>query len=200
MRKKTINLDITNKCSNFCPGCMRQLVYDGKNIPGGDLSTSNMKKISLYFDEINFCGQGSDPIMHDNLFSLLECCVGKEVTIHTSATPKPKEYYVNLFELSSKNNFKWFFGLDGYPQKTNPYRINQDGILLFEIMKLGAVLGVEIIWSLIYFNFNEDEVDKCLKLAEKYNIKFITIRSSRWQGELEKFKPKNKNNYLESLY
>lgn len=200
MRKKSINLDITNKCSNFCPGCMRQLVYAGRNVPGGDISVNDMKKVTAYFDQIHLCGQGSDPVLHNDLFSILECCSGKDVTIYTSATPKPKEHYVDLFEISEKNNFKWVFGLDGYPAKSNPYRINQDGILLFEIMKLGVVLGVEIIWSFIYFNFNEDEVDRCSKLAEKYNIKFMTVKSSRWSGDLEQFKPSNKDYYLESLY
>ena len=54
MRKKIVNLDITNKCSNFCPGCMRQTSFKNKNIPGGDISIENMKKIANYFDEIMF--------------------------------------------------------------------------------------------------------------------------------------------------
>lgn len=197
MRKKSINLDISNNCSNFCPGCIRQFVYGGKNIPGRDISVLDMKKIADYFDDINFCGQVSDPILHNDLFSLLECCVGKNVTISTSATPKSKEYYINLFEISSKHNFKWIFGLDGFPKKTNPYRINQDGLLLFDIMKLGVSLGVEVIWSFIYFNFNENEVSDCINLAKKYNIKFSAVKSSRWSGDLEKFKPNNKDLYLD---
>lgn len=200
MRKKIVNLDITNKCSNFCPGCMRQTSFKNKNIPGGDISIENMKKIANYFDEIMFCGQSSDPIMHDDFLSILKCCIDKKVTIYTSATPKPKEYYVKLFELSSQYNFTWIFGLDGIPKKTNPYRINQNGILLFDIMKMGVHLGVDVVWSLIYFNFNENEIDACIELAKKYDIKFTTAKSSRWFGELKKFKPKNKNYYLESLY
>jgi hypothetical protein len=179
---------------------MRQLVYNGKDIPGGDISIKDMQKIANYFDEIYICGQASDPILHNDFLSILKCCIGKNVTIYTSATPRSKDYYIELFELSSKYNFKWIFGLDGFPKKNNPYRINQNGLLLFEIMKLGAILGVEVIWSFIYFNFNENEVQQCVDLAQKHDIKFMTVKSSRWFGDLKQFKPTNKNYYLDSLY
>jgi len=197
--KKQINLDITNKCALACPACDRQsLIRNKQRIDGKDISVESFRKIVDYFDHLIFCGQVSDPTHHDNFKDLLRLCVikNKRVTINVASTIRDIGWFTRCFLLSKGRNIEWIFGIDGLPKDSHKYRINQDGEKLYEIMKRGSRLGVQCTWQCILFNYNENDISECEKMAKDINVKFRTILSSRWKGEMKIYKPSNQENFI----
>ena len=85
----------------------------------------------------------------------------------------------------------WIFGLDGLPEESHKYRINQNGIHLYEMMKLGVSMGVDIKWQYIVLKYNQDHIEQAQKMAEDEGIEFMLAFSDRWNNdEMIQFKPR----------
>ena len=53
-------------------------------------------------------------------------------SIHNASSAKSEEFYIKCFE--AHPDAKWIFGIDGMPEESSMYRVNQDGEKLFKIM------------------------------------------------------------------
>ena len=178
--RKPINLDITNRCPLECPACMRQgSWYDKIRYKYKEMSISELLTIIKTFYYIEFCGQQSDPLAHPDILEFIFLCRGRKLDIHTATSHKSKEFYKEAFEMSGKNT-TWIFGLDGLPEESHKYRINQNGVHLFEMMKMGVSMGVNICWQYIVFNYNQDHISVAEDMSEKEGIEFRLTFSSRW--------------------
>jgi MoaA/NifB/PqqE/SkfB family radical SAM enzyme len=186
--RKGINLDITHRCTLECPKCLRRSVPTN-NL--GDLSLDSFKKIISHFDQIEFCGQISDPIFHPQFIEFLELTKDKRVFVHTAASHKPMDWYRDAF-LANKNA-TWEFGIDGLPQDSHKYRINQNGEYLFNVMKTGVVVGNDIRWQYIIFKYNENDIPEAIDLAQRHKIPIHINKSSRWSGPNDPYKPSEYN-------
>ena len=186
--RKSINLDITHRCTLECPKCLRRSVPTN-NL--GDLSLDSFKKIISHFDQIEFCGQISDPIFHPQFIEFLELTKDKRVFVHTAASHKPMDWYRDAF-LANKNA-TWEFGIDGLPQDSHKYRINQNGEYLFNVMKTGVELGNDIRWQYIIFKYNENDIPEAIDLAQRHKIPIHINKSSRWSGPDDQYKPSEYN-------
>ena len=102
----------------------------------------------------------------------------RRLDIHTAASHKPKEWWKKSFE--TKRDAKWIFGIDGLPKESSIYRINQDGEYLFEIMKMGVEMDMNIWWQMILFKYNQDSLEEVMSICEKNNINFKLIKSNRF--------------------
>lgn len=178
LNNKSINLDITHKCTLECPRCPRKL-YD--KVPGHDMSISEYRKIISYFNHINFCGNISDPVLNPNFIEFLRINYdfGIPCNVHNAATGKKLTWYKEAFNTNPKA--KWFFGLDGLPNESHKYRVNQKGYQLFEAMKLSSIMNINSTWRMIVFKFNEDHIEQCRKLANDIGINFQLVKSSRFK-------------------
>ena len=186
--RKSINLDITHRCTLECPKCLRRSVPTN-NL--GDLSLDSFKKIISHFDQIEFCGQISDPIFHPQFIEFLELTKDKRVFVHTAASHKSMDWYRDAF-LANKNA-TWEFGIDGLPQDSPKYRINQNGEYLFNVMKTGVELGNDIRWQYIIFKYNENDIPEAIDLAQRHKIPIHINKSSRWSGPDDQYKPSEYN-------
>ena len=186
--RKIINLDITHRCTLKCPKCLRRSVPTN-NL--GDLSLDSFKKIISHFDQIEFCGQISDPIFHPQFIEFLELTKDKRVFVHTAASHKSMDWYRDAF-LANKNAI-WEFGIDGLPQDSHKYRINQNGEYLFNVMKTGVELGNDIRWQYIIFKYNENDIPEAIDLAQRHKIPIHINKSSRWSGPDDQYKPSEYN-------
>ena len=63
-------------------------------------------------------------------------------------------------------------------------------------MKIGHQLGCKVVWKYIIFKYNENDMDKAKDLASKSGIRLNFIKSVRWDGEMSKYRPTDKNNYF----
>lgn len=177
---KPVNLDIVPNCTLLCSKCMRQ--HDwwkslNKNL-FEEISITDYEKIVNCFSYVEWCGQTGDPIFHTKFFTLLEMSKDIKLDIHSAASHKPKEWYKKAFE--TNKDATWIFGVDGLPKDSHIYRINQDGKFLFEVMKMGADMGLEIWWQMIKFRYNQNNIDEVMQLCRDNSINFKLIKSSRF--------------------
>jgi len=180
---KPINLDIVPRCTLLCSKCMRQSDFykfvDKSKLE--EISIKDYEKILNCFSYVEWCGQTGDPIFHTKFFTLLEMSRGTKLDIHTAASHKPKEWYKKAFK--TNKDAKWIFGVDGLPKDSHIYRINQDGEFLFEVMKMGSDMGLEIQWQMIKFKYNQNNIDEVMQLCRDNSISFKLIRSSRFVSD-----------------
>ena len=196
--RKRINLDIGFRCTLECPKCERQQEYkDIRPVPGRDMTISEWHKIVDYFDEIQCCGQISDPIFNPYFIDFIKIAKEKDkyLMIHTAASQKPVKWYNEAFDNMGRG--EWTFGIDGLPEESHKYRINQDGEHLFNMMKMANDFGLSVIWQCIVFRYNENDIEKCKQLAKENNIKIDINMSGRWRND-DKYKPLNPKYYLNS--
>ena len=177
--RRSINLDITTKCTLACPECRRTIYKKrGMKINGGHMSFSDFKKVHSFFDHFSFCGGVSDPIFHPQFIEFLEYAIDKDVDVHTAASHKNKEWYVDAFKANP--NAKWIFGLDGLPKESHKYRVNQDGEKIYNIMKMGVDMKMDIVWQYLVFDYNKEHIDEARGLSSGmtfYELQPSNLRS-----------------------
>ena len=189
MTNLKINLDITTRCTLECPKCLRRFYKDNNvKLPGHDMSVEEYLKIADYFIHVNFCGNISDPVFNPNLPTFLKINYERSITceVHNAATGKSLQWYQTAFEANPQA--RWIFGIDGLPEDSHQYRINQDGEKLFEAMKLAAKIGLNTTWRCIVFKYNENNIEHCKKIADHYGIRFECVQSSRFYAD-DPYKP-----------
>jgi len=181
-KHKILNIENSPRCTLLCPACKRTTYFDlhnTKTVPGRDLTVEEFKKCIKYFNKINFCGQLSDPIYGKHFIEFLEICheTNTFCQIATAASSRSEQWYRKAF--LANTTAKWIFGIDGPPHLSHLHRINQDGEKLFRMMCLAKELGLNPEWQIIIFQYNEDKIDECIKLAKKHKLDIDLIISSR---------------------
>ena len=179
--KKPVNLDITNRCTLQCPACQRQTGwYNRHRHLFNDMSVEDLQKfIDSGFTWLEFSGQQSDPMAHPNILEFISLCYSIRLDIHTATSHRKKDFYENAFDRSGMKT-KWIFGLDGLPEESHKHRVNQDGVHLYEMMKLGVRMGINVIWQYIVLNYNQDHIEQAKKMSADDGIEFKLSFSSRW--------------------
>ena len=187
-----INLDIGSRCPLQCPGCWRQTEwYNIHRYSFNDMSVEDLQKfVDSKLTHIEFSGQQSDPMAHPNILEFISICCNKKLTIHTAASHRKKDFYEEAFNRCGMRT-SWIFGLDGLPEESHKHRINQNGVHLYKMMKLGVSMGIDIKWQYIVFKYNQDHIEQAQKMAEDEGIEFKLAFCDRWNNnELFKFKPR----------
>ena len=193
--KKGINIDISNRCPLECMRCQRQTNFtlEGRKVYGRDATMDEIRKLSDYFSSFNFCGQLSDPVHHPKFIEILDYLYKKDiqVTVHNASSQKPMKWYIKAFQAHPRA--KWIFAIDGLPEESNMYRINQDGEKLYKVMlEAKKHLKQTPSWQFIVFSYNEHNLEKAKKMAVDEGLMFIVLHSSRWMGEDDPLRPKEK--------
>ena len=193
---KGVNIDIGARCTLECSQCSRtKLRRRGLPIPGKDITIDQFKKIADFFKYINFCGQVSDPTMNNDFIEFLKICNNKKITtsVHVAASHRKEKWWNEAFE--SNKNAQWTFGIDGLPEESHKYRVNQDGVKLFKMMLLAKSKGIKCVWQYIVFNYNENHILQAKKISESHNIRFELLLTSRFTKD-DPLKPTSKKYYI----
>ena len=189
-----VNLDISHRCPLQCGGCFRQSSWYAKNKHlYKDMPKEDIKKfIDSGFKFLEFCGQQSDPLAHPDILDIISLCSGIRLIIHTATSHRKKEFYEEAFDRSGLMT-SWVFGLDGLPEESHIHRINQNGVHLYEMMKLGVEMGISVKWQYIVFNYNQDHIDQARQMAEDNGIEFALSLSGRFdkQNKISHLKPRD---------
>ena len=190
--RRVVNLDVTYLCALECPNCQRQFMVRDKGfaVTGEHLSKRNFKKVAEFFNYIDFEGQYSDPVHHPQFIEFLEICKDYNVSVevHNASSVKPKKWYHQAF--LANPNAKWIFAIDGLPENSSKYRINQDAQKLFDIMiDAKNYLDKKPIWQYIVFKYNENDIQKAIDMACEADVGFFTIYSARWLGDNDPYMP-----------
>jgi MoaA/NifB/PqqE/SkfB family radical SAM enzyme len=184
-KDRGVNIDLCNRCPLECPRCRRQTAFKnhGLSVPGNDISLENFKKVIKFFNSINLEGTLSDPVHHKSFIQILKMCyvAKKELEIHNGSSAKSKEWYIEAFKANPYAY--WKFSIDGLPEESKKYRINQDGSKLFDIMvESKKYLFNKPTWQYIVFSYNENNIDAAIALAKKVGVEFYILNSSQWIG------------------
>jgi len=153
------------------------------------MSTDDFKKILKVFPWVEFSGQQSDPTGHSQLLEFITLAYSHKLDIHTAASHRKKDFYEEAYERTGLDT-SWIFGLDGLPEESHKYRINQDGVFIYEMMKLGAEMGCNMVWQYIVFNYNQDHIEQARQMAKDDGIEFKLSFSARWIG-MGNYRPKD---------
>lgn len=185
---KWINVDVSGNCALKCPRCYRQ---KPGFIKSSDLSPENFDKISKTFKNIGMMGSASDCIYHHDFISILDVCIKNDnsIRIHTNGHGKTDEWWNKVSEKCKQIKSEFIFALDGLPEDSCLYRINQDGEAVWEVMKKMRKLGHKVTWQYIVFRYNENDIEEAKAMAAAADIEFMLLKSSRWKLPYDPFKP-----------
>ena len=194
LNRRSLNIDLSARCPLECPRCQRQFDWrdKGEKVPGRDITMSEIEKLAKFYNKFHFCGQLSDPIHHPKFPQILRILKNYDIDtrVHNASSHKPEKYFIECFEANP--GAQWIFGIDGLPEESCLYRINQDGEKLFRMMlEAKKILRHPPVWQMIVFSYNEKNIDKCKKMAEEHDLPFLIVQSSRWRGDDDYFKPKS---------
>ena len=193
-KNKGINIDITHRCALECPRCQRQTAFrdKGKKVYGEDMSIEDIKKLAAHYNHFDFCGQLSDPVHHPKFIEILGHLnsVNVGASVHNASSQKPLSWYIKAFQ--AYPNARWIFGIDGLPNESHIYRVNQDGEKLFNIMlESKKYLKVPPIWQYIIFKYNQEHLEQAKQMAYDNDLIFIVLQSSRWLSHDDPLMPTN---------
>lgn len=183
IKQRGLNIEGTPRCTLECSMCKRttyQSLHNTKVVPGNDLTPDDLKRILKFFKgEVSFSGQLSDPIFNPHLVELLTICKEQEVKcrVNTAATGRKEGWYENAFLANS--HCIWTFGIDGPPHLSHNYRVNQNGVFLYKMMKMARSMGIKTYWQYIIFDYNKEYIKECKALAKRYAIKIEFIKTRR---------------------
>ena len=194
-RHKGLNIDITHRCALECPRCQRQTQFRdrGQKVYGVDISLEDIKKLAAHYKCFDFCGQLSDPVHHPKFIEILAYLksVNVKCYVHNASSAKSLDWYIKAWKANTSAT--WIFGIDGLPNESHKYRVNQDGEKLFKIMcESKKYLNTRSVWQYIIFNYNEDHLEEAKKMADEQDLFFIQKQSSRWLSHDDPFMPSKK--------
>tara|TARA_Y100001973_G_C5181794_1_gene325337 strand:+ start:493 stop:1128 length:636 start_codon:yes stop_codon:yes gene_type:complete len=194
-RNKGLNIDITHRCALECPRCQRQTQFRdrGKRVYGVDISLEDIKKLAAFYKCFDFCGQLSDPVHHPKFIEILAYLrsVNVKCYVHNASSAKSLDWYIKAWKANTSAT--WIFGIDGLPNESHKYRVNQDGEKLFKIMcESKKYLNTRSVWQYIIFNYNEDHLEEAKRMADEHDLFFIQKQSSRWLAHDDPFMPSKK--------
>ena len=202
--REDVHIDLSHRCPLQCPRCQRQMWYSGRfydKVIGSDLPMRTIQMLVNKFKFISFNGQLSDPIHYPKFIEVLELCkfYKRKVLVQTASSFKPMSWFKKAFEAYPEA--EWRFGLDGLPEESHKYRVNQDGKKIFQVMLEGKkILKTAPIWQYIVFKYNEHHQLQAKRMAKENGLNFVIMKSSRWLPKGDPLRPTNEKNRLETVY
>jgi hypothetical protein len=179
-------------CRLQCGGCMMRHDMKDASIGWGErynIRFDSYKVLLDTFDNYDFCGNLSDPIYHPDFIKTLEYMKGKDkkMIFHTNGSGKSATWWTKVFKLfEGEKRWSWIFALDGLPEDSHKYRIKQNGEQVWEMMKLGRSMNVNIAWQYIVFKYNQNDIQEAHLMAAEYGIEFKEMHSTRWVDDSTK--------------
>ena len=201
--REDVHIDLSHRCPLKCSRCQRQMWYSGKfydKVIGSDLPMRTIQMLVNKFKFISFSGQLSDPIHYPKFIEVLELCkfYKRKVLVQTASSFKPMSWFKKAFEAYPEAD--WRFGLDGLPEESHKYRVNQDGKKIFKVMlEAKKILTKAPIWQYIVFKYNETHQRQAKRMAKENGLRFVIMKSSRWLSKNDPLLPSKKNR-LETVF
>ena len=206
-----IHIEISSKCTLKCPRCPRtELSPDGLN---GEFSLLDFQRsfpVSTLTNikRLIFCGDIGDPIYATEFLDIIQYIKNSsstQIVIITNGSYKKTHWWTSLGALlTAKDVIR--FSVDGWDNASNNlYRVNSNFESIIEGIKaVRASSECRIIWSTIYFQFNENKIEEIRALAESLGCdEFQTVQSTKFDGRylvdgVDRLKPVNMTNVSKS--
>lgn len=186
--KKTLHIELTNRCTLFCPACPRTEWANilKRPVPKMDLDYNLLDSFldcpgGKEIDQFLLCGDYGDAIYYPKLIEFVKHFrQSKSFLIATNGSRQSKTFWEKLAELlTSKDTIK--FGIDGLEDDNDLYRKNSDWKSIMqgmEIIKNNS--DAKIIWQTIVFKFNQNKLDVIKDFAHSKGAEFLCLKTHRY--------------------
>ena len=185
---RNIEFELTNMCNAGCPMCSRMGSY-----PGGlseVVYNSGWKNVSKEVhhhiidslvpdkvDAIDYGGCFGDPLIHPNIFELLEYTSRFNIyqEVQTNASLQTVGFWKNAAKLK---NLRIWFHIDGLEDTNHLYRRNTNFKKIEKNAKTFLDSGGRGSWVFIVFKHNEHQVEEAQELAKKWGFEEFIIKKT----------------------
>jgi MoaA/NifB/PqqE/SkfB family radical SAM enzyme len=184
----SIEWEITTACNAACPQCPRNYYgsYTWPNLPIVQIDLDWVKKylppaIWKKMRRVDFCGTYGDPIMNNNLISIIswikEINSTTKIEIKTNGGVRTTEWWKSLAQVLSEKDHV-VFGIDGLEDTNHLYRKNVNFLKVIENAKAFISAGGRAYWSFIVFKHNEHQVEEARKLSKELGFVDIIVKKT----------------------
>lgn len=186
----TLHVELTSRCVLKCPRCPRteiDLDYLNQDIDIDAFVKSFDAAALGRVKKFLFCGHTGDPIYAGALLPIIRHIKhtgNSQIVIVTNGSYKKQKFWWDLGSLLDHNDVVTF-SVDGWDHVSNQqYRVNSDFASICQGIKtLRDASDVNIKWSMIYFQFNQDHVAKIQQIAQGLGCdRFEAVKSSKFDG------------------
>lgn len=192
---KTLELEITTKCTLFCHSCARTLDPDEtfSKWKHGQLSLESIKRALTMpsLSKVVLSGAFGDPIYHTEFLEVIKLIKEKNLTFHmdTNGSYRSKEWWEEVVKWTTPQD-TITFSIDGLPGR-DLYRENSDWpSILTGIKVLTSSKNVHVWWKWIVWKYNQDDVLKGYKLSKALGVnEFVVTQSGRNDTNKPEFVP-----------
>ena len=202
MDYKSVEIELTTKCTLLCPACPR--TYRRKSwLRKGrreDIAwdTGHLDKNVVFhtfdspdFQSIRFVGSYGDCIYHPDFIEIATkaCEVGdrKLIRFETNGSHRKQEFWKQLSELPWPKKKEFRFSIDGLEDTNHIYRKNsvwKDIVTAVETLASGNNKP-KLIWQMLVFPYNEHQVEQAQALSKELGFDEFCYSKS-----LRKYMPK----------
>jgi MoaA/NifB/PqqE/SkfB family radical SAM enzyme len=180
-----LELEITSKCTLFCPECPRtkdpdEIYHKWKH---GEVDISVVEKMMQVpgLRNVIFSGAYGDPIYHTKFIEIIEIVkkAGKQITVNTNGSYRSAAWWERLALLFDDNDL-FVFSVDGLPGK-DLYRINSNWPSIETGIKIMTSQSkARIQWKWIIFKYNENDGIEGYNLSRQLGVgEFVVVSSGR---------------------
>lgn len=201
---RTLHIELTSRCQASCPMCARN--YHGgqanENLPVGEISLDEFKLIVnqtvlSQIDYIYFCGNYGDPIMSNDLISIIQYCKDSkediQIGVHTNGSARTTEWWKELASVLPKNH-SVHFALDGLEDTHHLYRVGTDFNKIIENAKSFISNGGKAEWTYLSFKHNEHQIETAREMAKMLGFAAFNLKATSRFLEKPWFDVLGKNN------
>lgn len=185
---RSANVEVTTVCNASCPLCIRNRHFEtwkpqGYKFPKSYLEINKFKALDWDNTDIEcfiLCGSFGDPILHPNLFELIDVIhnLNKKFILYTNGEPHDKNWWKELGNKCNDSD-RIMFGVDGLDVKTHArYRgtsLNKITENIKAFISGGGTGGLQF----IVFKYNQHQLSKINSFAESLGLTDIRIIKSR---------------------
>lgn len=183
-----IHLEITSNCQASCPMCTRN-VHGG--LPNELLPIDNwtlaqyqtiispevLSQVGMIF----FCGNYGDPLLNNDLISMVEYTVRTNpkinIRIHTNGSLRSSTWWQKLARALPEDHCV-VFAIDGLSDTHSLYRIGTDYNQILRNASEFISAGGRAEWAFIRFKHNEHQVDTARNIAKDLGFEQFTMKDS----------------------
>lgn len=196
---RSANVEVTTVCNAKCPLCIRNRYFEtwkpkDYKFPKSYLNLDKFEALDWDNTDIEYfilCGSFGDPILHPNLFQLIDIIhkLNKKFILYTNGEPHNKTWWKELGK-QCNNNDRIMFGIDGLDEETQKkYRgtsLNKITQNIRTFVAAGGHAGMQF----ILFKHNEHQIPKIKFFGKILSLVDIRIINSRIYTDVFK-KPDN---------
>lgn len=197
-----LNFELSSHCNSKCPQCPRydMLGYVRKDLNITHLSLDIIKSLPIEkmtnLQEVIFCGNFGDPLMHPDLDDIINFFHRQQIEISTNASLRNLEWWHNL---GKKKNVRVQFCIDGIGKEHELYRRNTSYEKIIQNAKSFIQAGGDAYWQFIVFQHNEHQLQEAKALSNELGFKQIKFMYSDRFDTNNKWKVYDNGDHLYDL-